>query len=332
MRRSFFSVFCALYLILGVQSFADDDVEELLKAIIKVRAKIPADAYTADSLGTEREGSGVIIDKIGHVLTIGYLIIEAEHIELIGPKGKSVTAIFIGYDFNTGFGILLPDEPLSVIPMKLGHSSEVKEGDHLFVASFGGLDSVQTARVISRMEFAGYWEYLLENAIFSSPPHPNFGGAALIGHDGCLLGIGSLYTRFSIPGVGLIPCNVFVPIDLLRPILADLIHTGLSREPPRPWLGLYAEESHGRVFVIRVTAGGPAEKAGLRPGDIVLTVNGVEISGLADFYRKVWALGNAGEDVHLGVLQGTHIRNIIVNSANRYRFLKPTAKGKMVLR
>jgi serine protease Do len=244
-----------------------------------------------------------IIDTIGHVLTIGYLIIEAEHIELIGPKGKTVTATFVGYDFNTGFGILFPDEPLNVIPMKLGRSSEVKEGDHLFVASFGGLDSVQTVRVISRMEFAGYWEYLLENAIFSSPPHPNFGGAALIDRDGCLLGIGSLYTRFSIPGVGLIPCNVFVPIDLLRPILTDLIDTGISREPPRPWLGLHAEESHGRVFIIRVTAGGPAEKAGFRLGDIVLTVNGVEVSGLADFYRKIWALGSAGVDVHLGVLQ-----------------------------
>jgi len=175
------------------------------------------------------------------------------------------------------------------------------------------------------MEFAGYWEYLLEDAIFAAPPHPNFGGAALIGPDGRLLGIGSIYTHVMVAGLGTLACNMFVPIDLLRPILADLIATGRSRQKPKPWLGLQTEEAHGRVFVIRVTSGGPAEQAGLNRGDLILTVKGRAVSGLSDFYRKVWALGSAGVDVPLGVLRGIQIQDITVRSSDRYQFfrLKP---------
>jgi S1-C subfamily serine protease len=205
--------------------------------------------------------------------------------------------------------------------MKLGQSSDVSEGDPILVASHGGSDSVQGARVVSRSEFAGYWEYLLENAIYTAPPHPSFGGAALIGRDGRLLGIGSIFTQKTIPGLGSIQCNMFVPIDLLKPILANLITTGRSVEPPLPWLGLYAEETRGRVFVLRIASGSPAEKAGLQSGDIVLTVDRNAVSGLADFYRKLWALGKAGVKVPLRILQGTQIRDITVHSADRYQFL-----------
>jgi S1-C subfamily serine protease len=177
-------------------------------------------------------------------------------------------------------------------------------------------------RVISRKEFAGYWEYLLEDAIFTVPPYLNFGGAALIGRDGRLLGIGSLYTQVMIQGFGSIPCNIFVPIDLLNPILSDLMTRGRSREAPRPWLGLNTEEAHGRVFILRVTSEGPAERAGLQPEDLILTVSGKAVNGLADFYRKVWALGNAGVDVSLGILRGTQIRDITVQSGDRYQFLR----------
>jgi S1-C subfamily serine protease len=202
--------------------------------------------------------------------------------------------------------------------MKLGKSAEVNAGDPILVASYGGSESVQGARVVSRKEFAGYWEYLLEDALFVAPPHANFGGAALIGRDGQLLGIGSIFTQVALPGFGTVPCNMFVPIDRLKPILTDLISAGRSHDPPQPWLGLHADEAHGRVFVIRVTSGGPADEAGLRPGDIILTVNLNAVHGLADFYRKVWALGKAGVDVPLSILQGTRMRDIKVHSADRY--------------
>lgn len=325
MKTRCLSLIFAAFIALASPAAGDQDAKEILKAIVKIRSIVPEKARTAEILGTEREGSGVVIDSNGHILTIGYLIVEAETIEVVGQDGKPISAAFVGYDHRTGFGLLRAEKPLDVVPMKLGQASEIKEGDPILVASHGGSDSVQTARVVSRMEFPGYWEYLLEDAIFVAPPHPNFGGAALIGPTGQLLGIGSIFTQIPIAGIGSIPCNMFVPIDLLKPILDDLINTGRSREPPRPWLGLYVEEAHGRVFVIRVTSGGPAEQAGLKRGDILLTVKGRAVSGLADFYRKVWELGSAGVDVPLGVLQGIQIRDKTVRSSDRYQFfrLKP---------
>ncbi len=332
MKKGCLLLIFALLLALGSPSSGKQEAEEILKAVVKIRAIVPEDARTARILGTEREGSGVVIDSDGHVLTIGYLILEAEAIEVVGHDGKPISAAFVGYDHSTGFGLLRTEKPLGVVPMKLGQSSEVEEGVPVVVAAHGGSDSVQRARVVSRREFAGYWEYLLEDAIYVAPAHPNFGGAALIGPEGQLLGIGSIFTQFSISGVGSIPCNMFVPIDLLKPILADLKSRGRSREPPRPWLGLYTEEAHGRVFVIRVASGGPAERTGIQPGDIILTVKGKEVKGLADFYRRVWALGTAGVDVPLSVLQGIRIRDIAVHSADWYEFLRiepkePPRKG-----
>jgi S1-C subfamily serine protease len=329
MKRGYLLVIFTFLLAFVVPAYAEQAAEEILKAIVKIRAVIPEDARTARSLGTEREGNGVVIDSNGHVLTIGYLILEAETIEVVGPEGKPVGATFVGYDHNTGFGLLRTNKPLNVVPMKLGKSSGLKEGDPILVASHGGSDSVQAARVVTRNEFAGYWEYLLDDAIFTAPPISNFGGAALIGRDGQLLGIGSLLTQVMIQGLGSISCNMFVPIDHLNPILAGLIATGRSHEPPRPWLGLYGQETHGRVFVLRVTPGGPAEQAGLQPRDIILTVKGEEVKGLADFFRKVWALGNAGVDVPLSILQGARIRDVTVHSGDRYHFfrLKPEKKG-----
>jgi S1-C subfamily serine protease len=216
-----------------------------------------------------------------------------------------------------------------VEPVKLGESSKLKAGDPALVAGHGGADAVQGVGVISRKEFAGYWEYLLDDAIFTTPAYEKFGGAALIGRDGRLLGIGSLFTQLVVPAFGSIPCNVFVPIDLLPPILDDLIATGRSRKPSTPWLGINSEEARGRIFITRVTSEGPAEKAGLQPDDMVLTVNGKEVNGLADFYRKIWGTGNAGVDIPLTILRGTRIRDITVHSADRHQFL--TIRSKKVL-
>ncbi|MFB3885641.1 MAG: S1C family serine protease [Thermodesulfobacteriota bacterium] len=326
MKRIGLMVALAVLIACCAPAHAEQAAEEILRAVVKVRAIVPKDARSARTLGTEREGNGVLIDSKGHILTIGYLISDAETIEVIGPEDRPIRATFVGYDQNTGFGLLRADESLPVEPMKLGQSSEVKEGDPILVAGHGGKDSVQVGQVIARKEFVGYWEYLIDNAIYIAPPYPNFGGAALIDRDGRLLGIGSIYTQMAIPGLGAIPCNMFVPIDLLNPILSDLMTRGRPREAPRPWLGLNAEEAHGRVFVTRVTSEGPAEKAGLQPEDLILTVNGKIVNGLADFYRKVWALGNAGVDVTLGILRGTQIRDITVHSSDRYQSLrlKPT--------
>ena len=322
------SLLVAILICSSIPAYAQQDPKEMLKAVVKIRATIPDYARSASTLGTEREGNGVVIDSKGHILTIGYLITESETIEVTGLEGKPTSATSVGYDHKTGFGLLRADKPLRVSPMELGQSSEVKEGDPVLVAGFGGMDSIQGARVLSRKEFAGYWEYLLDEAIFTAPPYANFGGAALIDRHGKLVGIGSLFTQINIPSLGSIPGNMFVPIDLLKPILADLIAKGRSSESPRPWLGLNAEEVHGRVIITRITSEGPAEKAGLKTGDIILTVDKKEVSGLSDFYRKLWALGKAGVEIPLGLLQGIRIRDLTVKSGDRYQYfpLKPQKK------
>ncbi|MFQ5902312.1 MAG: S1C family serine protease [Candidatus Binatia bacterium] len=311
-----------IFIVLGEPVYGAEAANKVFAAVVKVHSDVPADARTARSLGTEREGSGVVIDSGGLVLTIGYLILEAMRAEVVGPSGKPINAKIIGYDHNTGFGLLRATKPLGVTPMKFGKSSVVSERDEVIVASHGGTNSVQGAFVVSRREFAGYWEYLLENAIFTVPPHPDYGGAALIGPDGRLLGIGSLYVEDALPGHGRVPSNMFVPIDRLKPILADLITQGRSAEPPRPWLGVYSQEVGGRILVQRVSPGSPAYQAGIQPNDIIVGVAGKEVEGLADFYRKVWSRGNAGVEVPLNVLQGTRVRELTVRSADRYKYLR----------
>jgi len=324
MAKKIMAIPILVFIFFCLPGFAEPKTEKILNAINKIKATIPQDASTARGLGTEREGNGVVSDDNGHILTIGYLILEAEAIEVIGAQGDPVKASFVAYDYKTGFGILRTDPPLSVKPLKLGQSSQLKEGDPILMVGSGGAEAVLGSRVISRMEFAGYWEYLLEDAIYTSPPYPNYGGAALIDHNGQLLGIGSIFTQLSIPGMGIMPCNMSVPIDLLKPILADLIDSGRSSKSAQPWLGVHADEAHGRVFIIRVTPGGPADKAGIKAGDIILGVNQKPVKTLADFFRQVWALGPAGVKVPLSILKETQVRNISVESADRYQRLQVT--------
>jgi S1-C subfamily serine protease len=309
--------------------YAQQKPEAVLKAIVKVQTVVPDDAVTAPILGTERSGSGVLIDSDGYILTIGYLILEASTIEVVGPDDQVIDATFIGYDYDSGFGLLQANKPLNVKPMKLGSSSRLKEGDPALVASHHGSDTVTGVRVISRGEFVGDWEYLLDSAIYTIPPYQNYGGAALIGPDGSLLGIGSIFTRVTIAGFGTASANMFVPIDLLKPILNDLITHGRPRQPQKPWLGVNSEESHGRVFITRILPGSPGEKSDLQIDDLILKVNQQPVTGQADFYRKLWSLGNAGVMVPLTILRGTEIKEITVSSADRYQLLKlPAGKAE----
>ena len=309
---------------LNAQEKAKDDSVETLSAVVRVKARILPNARSAESLGTVREGNGVLIRE-NLVLTIGYLVIEAEGIEVIAGDGRAVPATLAGYDHSSGFGLLRLLAPIEARPLPLGDSRELAERDPVMVAAYGGREGVSLAYVVSRRPFSGSWEYLLDSAIFTYPPVMNWSGAALIGPKGDLLGIGSLVVADAMNAGTQSPGNMFVPVDLLKPILNDLIEKGRAGRA-RPWLGMSTEELRGRLIVARVSPDGPAARAGLQRGDIVIGVGGEEVASLADFYRKIWARGAAGVEVPLKVLQGTQVREVGVRSIDRvdYFRVKPT--------
>src|SRR6476661_934585 len=234
-------------------------LDELVAAVVRIKTYINPDGQTVQSLGREREGSGVLIDEDGLVLTIGYLMVEAHAAEITTNAGRTVPATIVGYDHETGFGVLRAIEPLKLKPLAFGRSADTKERDPVLVASFGGTDMVAPAYVAAKREFAGNWEYLLDEAIFTTPPHPAWSGAPLISREGKLIGIGSLIVGDTAGTGGATPGNMFVPIDRLLPILGDLIADGRVSGPGHPWLGVAADDVRGRLMVSRVTPGGPAE-------------------------------------------------------------------------
>ena len=296
------------------------DAAQALSAVVRVRAKIVPNARSAETLGMQREGSGVLV-RDGYVATIGYLVIESESIEVTAADGRSVPAALAAYDHASGFGLLKLLAPISGRPLPLGDSSALVEREPALVATSGG-EGVNLVQVVSRRPFSGGWEYMLEAAIFTYPPVMNWSGASLISAKGELLGLGSLIVADAAGTGTQMPGNMFVPAELLKSILEDLIAGGRAAGPARPWLGVNSEEMRGRLFVTRVSPGGPADKAGLKNGDILIGVGSDEVSSLADFYRKVWARGAAGVDVPLRVLQGVQLKELTVRSIDRVEYFR----------
>lgn len=309
----------------AVQPHGEDfrfDLDQALSAVVGLSARIPNDAFTASILGTERAGHGVVIGKDGLVLTIGYLVTEAETIWLSLADGRTVQGHVLGYDQATGFGLIQALAHLDFPALRLGDSSAAKLGDRVVVAGAGGRSHSLAAHIVAKQEFAGYWEYVLDEAIFTAPAHPFWGGAAVIGPAGDLIGIGSLQLEQA-GGEGRNQhLNMIVPIDLLKPILGDLRTVGRPNRKPRPWLGLYATEVDDKVTIAGVTERGPAQRADLRAGDVVLAVGGAEVNDLAGFFRRVWSLGEAGVKVPIALMRDGETTEINVASADRDRYLK----------
>jgi S1-C subfamily serine protease len=295
-------------------------LEELTSGVVRIKTYINPDGRSVSNLGREREGSGILIDENGLVLTIGYLMVEAHAAEVITSAGRTVPATVVGYDHETGFGLLRTIEPLKLKPLAIGKSVDVKEKDRVLVVSFGGANMIAPVNVVARREFAGSWEYLVPDAIFTSPPHPAWSGAALVNREAKLVGVGSLILGDA--GNSGMPGNMFVPIDLLMPILGDLLADGRVSGPAKPWLGVNASEVNGRLQVSRVTPESPAEKAGIRRGDVVVGIGGDVTKTLPDFYRKLWSSGAAGVVIPLDVLQRGEARRLDIPSASRLDHLK----------
>lgn len=296
------------------------DLDRTLAAVVALESTVPPDAFTANSLGTDRLGNGTVISPTGLVLTIGYLVMEAQDVTLTLNDGRRVPAHALGADPVTGFGLVQALEPLDVAPLPLGNSRTLGPEAPVILAGGGGRAHAAAGQVLTRMPFAGYWEYLLDNAIMTEPAHPHWSGAALIGSGGELMGVGSLHLQRQ-SRTGVTPLNMFVPSELLPPILDDLAH-GRPPHPPRPWLGLLAQDIGEQVVVVGLSPRGPAARAELRAGDVILSVANTPVADLADFYTRLWAHGPAGAVIPLTLQREGDVFDVEVRSADRTALLK----------
>jgi S1-C subfamily serine protease len=294
------------------------DLEKIMRSVVAVRASIPEKAFTANTLGMRREGSGVVIRENGLVLTIGYLITEADEVWLTRHDGRVVPAHALAYDQESGFGLVQALSPLELPALPIGDSDKASVEDDIVFAD--GEGQYVRGSIVAKQEFAGYWEYLLDEAIFIAPAHPSWGGAALVDSDGNLVGLGSLRLQMS-KGGEIADINMAVPINLVKPILDDVLNQGAISKPPRPWLGAFSAETNGEVVVMSVTEDGPAAKAGLRRGDVISEIRDGEVDGLADFYRKVWESGSPGAEIPMRILRDGREAWLRVKSADRNDFL-----------
>lgn len=289
-----------------------------LPAVVGVKTSIPENRRSAQTLGTEREGHGILLDEKGLVVTIGYLIMEAATVVVTDIEGNELPARVVGYDYESGFGLVRTEQPIRRKPMRFGDSDSLVLRSEAYVAGLGGAKATLKVKVAGRREFAGYWEYLLDNAVFTVPAYPLWGGSALISQEGELLGVGSLLVQEALgPGAPAFPGNMYVPINRLKPIFEELVSTGKLSTPPRPWLGLYTVEHMGRLVVGGISDGGPADRAGLQRGDILQALNGEVLDDVADFYRKLWASGPAGTAVRLRMERENDAFEVTVRTGDR---------------
>lgn len=296
------------------------DLERVLSSVVGLHAIIPPDAFTAETLGIERAGNGVLIGD-GLVLTVGYLITEAESLWLHVGDGRVVEGYALGFDGETGFGLVQALGRVDLPSLPLGASSAAQIGERVVLGGAGGRTRSLAAHIVARQEFAGYWEYVLEDAIFTYPAHPNWGGTGLISQTGELIGIGSLQLERERGGKSE-HLNMVIPIDILKPVLDDLRKFGRVNRPARPWLGVYSTEVEDKVVVVGLAGKGPAARAELKAGDVILAVRGERVATLAEFYRKVWALGEAGVEVPLTLYREGLTFEVRLNSSDRMKFLK----------
>lgn len=308
------------------QQASVDAIARAMQAVVGLQVTAAEDARSAQTLGPEREGSGVVIGADGLILTIGYLILEADTIEVTTHDDRVVPARVVGYDQATGFGLVRTVLPLrGVQPVALATTKGLALHSTVLAASGGEEGSMELTELVSARPFSGYWEYHIDNALFTSPPMHNHSGAALFNQRGELLGIGSLFVGDALGQGRAVPGNMFVPVDLLTPVLAEMQQTGSTRAGRRPWLGVSSTESGGRVQILRVNRDSPAHDAGLVPGDVVLAIDDEKVTTLEGFYKKLWARPEPESEVKLTILHGADVVQVTVRAIDRMKTMRKPA-------
>lgn len=296
-------------------------------ATVGVETEALEDARSAATLGRARRGSGVVIGADGLVLTIGYLVLEADAVQLVREDGRRIPARVLGYDLATGFGLLQALAPLQAAAVPLGEPARLQPGQPLMVASGGDTAEVGIAELVARRPFAGSWEYAIDGALLTQPPRPDHSGAGLFNADGELVGIGSLRLA-SVgddahgPPATRRPGNLFVPVDLLAPIVDELRRQGHGSASRRAWLGLNCAEDEDGVRVLRVNEDSPADLAGLQAGDRILRIDGEPVTALAGFWQALWRGGPPERAVTLEIRRDDRPHTLTVHSVDRMKTLR----------
>jgi S1-C subfamily serine protease len=305
------------------------DLDRLLASLVGLHAQVPKDALSASRLGTERAGSAVSVhipgSPSGLFLTVGYLVTDADTVWLTDHRGRTAPAFALAHDQETGFALVRAASAgsLDAPPLELGDSDSLKVGDAAVVAGSGGRTAAVAARAVARQPFTGYWEYMIDDAIFTAPAHPHWAGTAVLDAAGRLVGIGSLKVEQLVERRAVTDTNMSIPVNLLKPILGELLSQGRRSGPARPWLGVHTAEFRGRLLVVDVTDDGPAAKAGIKEGDAITAVGGQSVTELADFYRAVWQTGPAGTEVPLTLRRDGERVEVVVSSIDRATRQRP---------
>lgn len=300
------------------------DIASTLESMVSIYAQVPERAFTASLLGTERRGHGAVIDEDGLILTVGYVISEADSLLVTTASGEVIPGYVVAYDYESGFGLARTIEPLDLEPIPLGTSATLHRGDSAVIISSGGQGDMLETQIIAIQDFAGRWEYLMENAIYVSPAHEDWGGTALLDGNGRLCAVGSLMVEQQ-SGDESTSANMFMPIDALMPVLDELREFGQRQGMSRPWLGMLTEEDAGKLVVVGVYRSCPAAEAGIRPGDTILETDGEPVRDLASFFRAVWSVGPAGADIPLLTERSGALKQRMVRSIDRMSATVPSA-------
>jgi len=318
------------FLCVSVSPSLAQERPKVLDAIVNLKAEAPPNARLSPVLGTFRQGSGIVIDNNGLILTIGYLILEASDVSITKSNGEIIPAQVVAYDYRSGLGLVRANKPLKVDPISLGDSAQIASGSENILVSLLEEPSIRPVNVVDIRQFSGFWEYLLEDAIFTTPIVSSFPGSALIDKSGALVGVGYLAVSDAIQGADQTPGNMFVPIDSLKPILEDLVEFGRRKGPARPWMGIYTEMERGHLIVTRLAEDGPAEKAGVLPNDIIVNMNGLSIGNMADLFTSVWSAGDAGIEIEIEILRSGELKDLKIKTEDRYQWLRLNPQSKYV--
>jgi len=289
-------------------------IERVLPATVHIEARIPETHPSTRILGSERMGSGTIIDAAGLVLTVNYVVLGAEQVKVTMIDQRAYVAEVVRTDFASGLALVrIPEERLTALTLR--HTSDVALGEECFVVASVGEGSARIANgAISYLgPFDANWEYVLERAIMTTAMNPGLGGGPLCDPLGRVLGVVSLNLneigRFSLA----------VPSDYYLDARDDFVDGRRPAVGARAWLGLFCYSVKEHVVIQGLLPGGPGEQAGLKAGDVILAIDGEDVGDRRSLYRRLWT-HPAGDPVTLKIFRGRETKTVTVASGDVEKF------------